>query len=157
MNKPDAVVGPCARCGRPVTNANMIGSLLVGRVCRRKMLAEGFSELVHKCPLCHSTLPDDHKLTVKKGVVVLEPTVRRRSLDEFSEVSDKLLPVEVVQDEEREGSDDDGQTTNGRDDQSGRGDGAENVPGTRGPDGEAEDAEEIHRDGQESSEPSEDD
>jgi len=175
--KPD-IVGPCARCGRPVKNAKMIGSLLLGTVCRRKMLAEGFSEAVHKCPMCHSVLLDKHMLSVKEGHVVLEPTVKRRSLDEFAEERSKFVPpptgatfkllsVEVVhedgsvtpvtKDEEREGSDDDGQTTNGRDDQGGRGDGAENVPGTRGPDGEAEDAEEIHRDGKDTSEPSEDD
>jgi len=139
-----------------VKNAKMIGSLLLGTVCRRKMLAEGFSELVHKCPMCHSVLSDKHILSVKEGHVVLEPTVRRRSLDEFSEVSDKLLPVEVVQDEEREGKGNDGKTADSGTDEGRRRNGAENVDGARRADGETKDTEEVHRDDEGRREPPED-
>jgi hypothetical protein len=141
------------------------------------MLAEGFSEAVHKCPMCHSVLPDKHILSVKEGQVVLEPTVKRRSLDEFSEHSKftppaqgpatfKLLSIKVIHedgsvtplsiDEKREGKGHDGKTANSGDDEGGRGDSAEDVSGTGGVDGKAEEAEEVHRSGQDSSEPSED-
>jgi len=154
-DKPD-FVGPCCRCGRPLRNPKMIGSLLVGRVCWKKMLAEGFSEKVHRCPLCHQELPDDHKLTVKDNEVVLESTVRRRSLDEFVEVADGLLSVEVVQDEKREGKGHDRKTANSGADEGGRGDGSEDVDGARGSDGQAKAAKEVPRKDSDSSEPSED-
>ena len=163
-DKPGAV-GPCARCGRQVTNAHMIGSLLVGKVCWKKMLVEGFSEKVHTCPMCHQNLPDDRKLSVKDDQVVLEPTVK--SLDEFehrsvfvpppTEATFKLLSVEVLtKDEKREGNSDDGRAANNRVNESGRADGTEDVPSTCGADGETEAAEEVHRSGSDSSEPSED-
>lgn len=142
------------------------------------MLAEGFSEGVHKCPLCHQKLPDEHKLTVNDGTVVLESTVKRRSLDEFvnehskftpppAGATFKLLSVEVIhedgsvtpltKDEEREGKRDDGENTiDSGDDESGRGDGPDDVPGTGGSDGQTDDAEEVHRDGSDSAEPPED-
>lgn len=154
-DKPD-FVGPCGRCGRPVKNVKLIGSLIVGRDCRKKMLAEGFSETVMKCPLCRSPLSDKHILSVKEGQVVLEPTVQRRSLDEWGTRSKfipppesatfQLLSVEVLsKDEEREGNDDDGETVDSGDDESGRGDSPEDVSGTGGDDGEAKSAEEVHR------------
>ena len=167
-HKPDTV-GPCARCGRPVKNVKLIGSLIVGRDCRRKMLKEGYSEGVHKCPLCHNVLPDEHKLTVKEGRFVLEPTVKRRSLDEFAEprakfvapvegpASFELLSVEVLtKDEKREGNSDDGQTTNGGDDEGGRRDSAEDVSRTGGADRETKGAEKVHRPEGAPADPSED-
>jgi hypothetical protein len=72
----------------------MIGSLLVGRDCRRKMLAEGFSEGVHRCPLCHQGLPEGSKMSVKDSAVVLETPVVRRSLDEFVNEHSKFTPPE---------------------------------------------------------------
>lgn len=159
-DKPGAV-GPCARCGRQVTNAHMIGSLLVGKVCWKKMLAEGFNEVVHRCPLCHQNLPDDRKLSVRDDQVVLEPTVK--SLDEFSEhrtnfvppptgATFKLLSVEVVhedgsvtplaKDEKGEGNDDG--AANGGDGEGGRAHGEDDASGAGGSDAEAEAAEEVH-------------
>lgn len=167
--KPDLFVGPCARCGRPVKNVKLIGSLILGRDCRRKMLAEGFNETVHRCPLCHHELEEEHQLRVKDDTIILEKLVRHRSLDEYdgqvskfvpppTEATFKLLSVEVLtKDEKREGKSDDGAATNGRNDQGRRRDGAENVSSTCGSDGQTEDAEEVHRSGSDSSEPSEDD
>jgi len=162
--RPD--LGPCARCGRQVKNAKFIGSLLVGRDCRRKMLQEGYSEGVHKCPLCHSILPEEHKLSVKEAQVVLEPTIKLLSLIEFDTRSKfvpppqsatfQLLSVEVVKDEEREGNSDDGKTANRRDDEGGRGDSPEDVSGAGRSEGKTESAEEVHRKRSDSSEPSED-
>jgi hypothetical protein len=141
------------------------------------MLAEGFSESVHKCPMCHSVLPDKHMLSVKEGHVVLEPTVKRRSLDEFAEERSKFVPpptgatfkllsVEVVhedgsvtpvtKDEEREGKDNDGETANSRDDQGGRGDSPEDVSGAGRSDRKADDAKVLHRGDEPPSDSSED-
>jgi len=175
-DKPD-FVGPCSRCGRPVRNPHFIGSLLVGRECRKKMLTDGFNEIVRRCPVCHQNLPDDRKLTVRDDQVVLEPTVK--SLDEFSEARSKFVPpptgatfkllsVEVIhadgsvtpltirQDEKREGNGDDGKTADSGTDEGRRRNGAENVDGARGSEGKTESAEEVHRKRSDSSEPSED-
>jgi len=131
------------------------------------MLAEGFNETVHRCPLCHHELEEEHQLRVKDDTIILEKLVRHRSLDEYDgQVSKfvppptgatfKLLSVEIVQDEKREGNGDDGKTANGGDDEGGRGDGAEDVSGTGGSDGPAKAAEELPRKDSDSSEPSED-
>jgi hypothetical protein len=70
----------------------MIGSLIVGRDCRRKMLKEGYIEGVHRCPLCHQGLPEGSKMSVKDNAVVLETPVVRRSLDEFVGERSKFVP-----------------------------------------------------------------
>lgn len=172
--KPD--IGLCARCGRLVKNPHFIGSLLVGRECRKRMLAEGFKETVYRCPLCHQPL-DEHQLSVKDDKVLLEPTVKVLSLAEFDGRSKftpplegpctfQLLSVEVIhkdgsvtplaKDEQREGKSDDGKSTDSRDDESGRGDGPEDVSGTRRSEGKTESADEPHRKGSDSPDPPED-
>lgn len=142
----------------------MIGSLLVGRECRRKMLAEGFNEVAKHCPLCHQQLPEGSKMSVKDGQVVLESVFK--SLDEFSEHSKftppaqgpatfKLLSVEVIHedgsvtplsiDEKREGKGHDGKTANSGTDEGRRRNGAENVDGAGRSDRKADDTEVLHR------------
>ena len=58
------------------------------------MLAEGFSEGVHKCPLCHQKLPEGSKMSVKDNAVVLKTPLVGRSLEEFLNDHSKFTPPE---------------------------------------------------------------
>jgi len=88
------IVGPCARCGRQVTKPKVIGSLILGRDCYYKMIAEGFEEHVDDCPLCHQRLVGDHVIRVTDDTIELLAINKFKTLDEFRRDGDAPLPAD---------------------------------------------------------------